>query len=92
MEDFITIAEFANIVSSLKDPKILVEVLAQTEAQKWQATMEEKMNSLEKNNTWVLSTLLKDHKPIGDKWVFSPKKNTQGQVVRHNARFMVDPT
>lgn len=36
----------------------------------------------------MLSKLLKDCKPIGDKCVFWPKKNTQGQVVHHKARFM----
>lgn len=67
LEDFVTIVEFANIVSSLKEPKTLVEILAKNEAQKWQATMEEEMNSFKKNNTWVLSKLSKDRKPIGDK-------------------------
>ncbi len=88
LEDFVTIAEFANIAIFFKDPKTLFEVLARNEAQKWQATMEEKKNSLKKNNTWVLSKLSKDCKCIGDKWVFWPKKNTQGQVVHHKARFV----
>jgi len=70
LEDFVTIVEFANIAIFFKDPKTLFEVLARNEAQKWQATMEEKKNSLKKNNTWVLSKLSKDCKCIGDKWVF----------------------
>jgi hypothetical protein len=32
--------------------------------------MEEEMNALKKNNTWVLSKLPKDCKAIGYNWVF----------------------
>jgi hypothetical protein len=50
--------------------------------------MEEEMNSLKGNNTWVLSKSSKDHKPNGCKWVFQTKKNAQGQVVHHIAKLM----
>jgi hypothetical protein len=35
--------------------------------EKWQAAMQEKMNAIQKNDTWELVTLPKGHKPIGVK-------------------------
>lgn len=40
-----------------EDPGTLAEALARDDAQKWQAAMEDEMNSLKENNTWVLSKL-----------------------------------
>lgn len=48
-----TLTQFANIVNSLEDLVIFTKALARDNAQKWKATMEEKMNFLKKNNTWI---------------------------------------
>jgi hypothetical protein len=47
------------------------------------------MESLKKNNTWVLSKLLENHKAIRCKWVFQTKKNVQGKIVHHKASWLV---
>jgi hypothetical protein len=46
------------------------------------------MSSLRKNNAWLLSKLLTNHKAIGCKWVFWTKRNVHGQIVHHKARFV----
>jgi len=53
LEDFMTLAQFANIVNSLEDVVIFTKALIKDNAQKWKATMEEKISFLIKNNTWI---------------------------------------
>ena len=45
--------------------------------------MEEEIQSIEKNYTWELTTLPKDNRAIGVKWVYKMKKNAHGEVERH---------
>ena len=37
---------------------------------------------------WTLTTLPAGHKPIGLKWVYKLKKNTEGDVIKHKARLV----
>jgi len=53
LEDFMTLAQFANIVNSSKDLVIVTEALTKDNTQKWKATMEENTSFLKKNNTWI---------------------------------------
>lgn len=50
--------------------------------------MEEEIQSIEKNNTWELTTLPKDHKAIGVKWVYKVKKNAYGEVQRYKTKLV----
>ena len=50
--------------------------------------MEKEIQSIEKNNTWELRTLPKDHRAIGVKWVYKTKKNAHGEVERYKARIV----
>ena len=50
--------------------------------------MEKEIQSIEKNNTWELRTLPKDHRAIGVKWVYKTKKNAHREVERYNTRLV----
>lgn len=50
--------------------------------------MDEEINAIEKNKTWELTTLSKEHAAIGVKWVFKTKKNAKGEVERYKARLV----
>ncbi|GJS97138.1 retrovirus-related pol polyprotein from transposon TNT 1-94 [Tanacetum coccineum] len=50
--------------------------------------IEEEINSIEKNNTWYLTTLLTVQKAIGDKWVYKARKNAKGELEKYKARLM----
>nr|GEV75486.1 copia-type polyprotein [Tanacetum cinerariifolium] len=50
--------------------------------------MEEEIKTIEKNDTWELTTLLKGQKAIGVKWVYKAKKNAKGKVEKYKARIM----
>ena len=55
----------------------------------WKEAMEEEISAIFKNKTW---TVVKPHgniKPIGVKWVFRVKKDSEGRILRHKARLVV---
>jgi hypothetical protein len=54
----------------------------------WEEAMNREIESIEKNRTWTLTTLPAGHKPIGLKWVYKLKKNSEGEVIKHKARLV----
>jgi Reverse transcriptase (RNA-dependent DNA polymerase) len=60
---------------------------AKTDSQ-WRKAMVEEISSIQKNGTWQLVSLPDNHKLIGLKWVFKLKKDTQGKIVKYNARLV----
>jgi len=57
--------------------------------EKWRNAMDEEIKAIEKNNTWELTTIPKEQKPIGVKWVFKTKKNAKGEIGRYKVRLVV---
>nr|GFC84681.1 retrovirus-related Pol polyprotein from transposon TNT 1-94 [Tanacetum cinerariifolium] len=58
-------------------PLVFEEVM---KIKKWRRAIEEEIKSIEKNDTWELTTLPKGQKAIGVKWVYKAKKNVKGEV------------
>ncbi|XP_070041429.1 uncharacterized protein [Nicotiana tomentosiformis] len=58
------------------------------EDKRWRQTMQEEIKSIEKNNTWELTTLPKGHRAIRVKWVYKAKKNADGDVERYKAQLV----
>jgi Reverse transcriptase (RNA-dependent DNA polymerase) len=54
----------------------------------WRKAMEEEISSIQENATWRLVDLPENLKPIGLKWVFKLKKDTQGRIIKHKARLV----
>lgn len=50
--------------------------------------MNEEVNSLMKNQTWVLCDLPKGRKAVGCKWLFKVKTNQKGEIDRYKARLV----
>nr|CAN69096.1 hypothetical protein VITISV_025437 [Vitis vinifera] len=55
------------------EPKTNQEAINSDEANQWVKVIQEKMDSLRKNETWELVTKPKDRKLVGSKWVFKRK-------------------
>jgi hypothetical protein len=56
--------------------------------QEWREAMDKEMQSIEKNSTWELVKLPEGKKPIGLKWVYKLKRNSDGEVVKYKARLV----
>ncbi|GJZ42978.1 ribonuclease H-like domain, reverse transcriptase, RNA-dependent DNA polymerase [Tanacetum coccineum] len=67
------------------DPKNYKEA---SNDQRWIEAMKVELDSINRNNTWKLTTLPKGHKAIGLKWVFKTKKDANGNTIKHKARFV----
>jgi hypothetical protein len=56
--------------------------------QEWIDAMDKEMQSILKNETWELVKLPTGKRPIGLKWVYKLKRNSEGEVVKHKARLV----
>ena len=54
----------------------------------WRATMEEEMHTLAENETWDLVDAPKGVKPIGCRWVYKVKYNTDASVNWYKAQLV----
>jgi len=67
------------------DSKTMKEGVDSEDGKLWKEAMVDEMTSLHKNEAWDLSELLAGRKPIGSKWVFKKKINTEGKVEKYKA-------
>ncbi|GJT03937.1 zinc finger, CCHC-type containing protein [Tanacetum coccineum] len=56
--------------------------------EKWIEAMEIELDSINKNNTWTLTTLPTNQKAIGLKWVFKTKRDAKGKIIKYKARLV----
>ncbi|RVX02654.1 Retrovirus-related Pol polyprotein from transposon TNT 1-94 [Vitis vinifera] len=59
------------------------------ENKRWRVAMQEELNMIDKNNTWELVDRPSHKKPIGVKWVYRTKLNSDGSINKHKARLVV---
>lgn len=50
--------------------------------------MNEEINSIIKNETWVLKSLPQGAKSIGVKWIYKTKFNERGEINKYKARLV----
>lgn len=51
--------------------------------------MEEELEALQSNETWVLDDLSQGRKAIRNKWVFQTKRGSDGRIQQYKARLVV---
>ena len=81
-------AEVSNenpIISNLPTPVSYKEAIKD---ENWRKAIKEEYDALKENDTWELSKLPPDRKPIGCKWVFKIKQNADGSIAKYKARLV----
>ncbi|POM71775.1 LOW QUALITY PROTEIN: Integrase catalytic core protein [Phytophthora palmivora] len=69
-------------------PKSYEETTTSADAKEWKKAIASELESLTANRTWKLVPRPTHQRPIGCRWVFTLKRNEEGDVIRHKARLM----
>ena len=72
-------------ISNMFVPKDIHEALGDPN---WKKAVWEEIQALEKNGTWDVVNLPKNHKIVGCKWVFTIKQKADGSIERYKARLV----
>jgi hypothetical protein len=84
-------AAFVSNITTTPDPTTFAEATSSDDAEEWQAAINDELKSIDDNKTWSIipkKEIPPDRRPIGCKWVFKKKFNTQGEVERYKARLV----
>jgi len=79
-------AYLANITTT-KEPHTYAQAILDPN---WQKAMDEEFFALQLNQTWTLTPLPVGQKPIGCKWVYKIKYNSDASVDRYKARLVTN--
>lgn len=66
-----------------ESPATVDEALSSEEREYWKSAMQAELNSLTKNGTWVLVDKPKHKNVIGCRWVFTVKRNSNGEIEKY---------
>jgi hypothetical protein len=73
------------IILTEDDPSIFEEAV---KSKKWRDAMNKEIEAIERNETWVLTTLPEGVNNIGVKWIFKTKLNESGEIDKCKARLV----
>ena len=77
-------AFLANI-SVVSEPKTFSQAVTD---QQWCKAMKHEISALEQNHTWSLVTLPSEKKPVGSRWIYKLKYNSESSIERYKARLV----
>ena len=76
---------FFTTIQNIKTPKNTKEALKNPN---WKQAMDDEMSALIQNQTWELVNLLYGKKPLGCRWVYTIKCNSNGSLEGYKARLV----
>ncbi|GKA08576.1 zinc finger, CCHC-type containing protein [Tanacetum coccineum] len=71
------------------DLKKFDEAMKSQDVAFWKEAINDEMDSIIGNNTWVLANLPLGYKPIGCKWIFKRKLKVDGTIKKFKARLVI---
>lgn len=83
------VTKFPYIFNVKDDPSTFDEAMRSHDAPFWNEVINDEMDSIMGNNTWILADLPPKCKPIGCKWIFKKKLRIDGTVEKFKARLVV---
>lgn len=88
-ERFGSLAESVALLAEDCEPITYEEALNGKDAQDWKEAMNEEMDSLLQNKTWILTELPPNKQALPNRWVFKIKRKANGEIDRYKARLVV---
>ncbi|KAI3701767.1 hypothetical protein L6452_27096 [Arctium lappa] len=82
-------SQFSYCYSIEEDPKSFDEAMKSQDIAFWKEAINDEMDSIMGNNTWVLSDLPAGCKPLGCKWIFKRKMKSDGSIDKFKARLVI---
>ncbi|GKE45242.1 zinc finger, CCHC-type containing protein, partial [Tanacetum coccineum] len=76
-------------VTEEDDPKTFDEAMKSQDVAFWKEAINDEMDSIMGNNTWVLADLPPGCKPLGCKWIFKRKLKVDGTIEKFKARLVI---
>ncbi|GKB92594.1 zinc finger, CCHC-type containing protein [Tanacetum coccineum] len=76
-------------VTEEDDPKTFDEAMKSHDVAFWKEAINDELDSLMGNNTWVLADLPPCCKPLGFKWIFKRKLKVDGTIEKFKARLVI---
>ena len=70
------------------EPLTFSETIKSSETLFWKEAIKAEINSITQNSTWTLVDLLPGAKPIGCKWIFKRKYNSDGSIEKYKVRLV----
>lgn len=77
-----------NMRECVSNPISADEALARRDGDRWRESMLKEYNALLANGTWILVDLPKGRRAIKSKWVFTIKRDKNGQIERYKSRLV----
>ena len=77
---------FMNTLSKVNDPKSFREA---AQCSHWLKAMNEELEALEENNTWIITELPEGKRAIGCKWLYTTKYDPQRKDTRYKSRLVI---
>ncbi|GKA56682.1 zinc finger, CCHC-type containing protein, partial [Tanacetum coccineum] len=71
------------------DPKTFYEAMKSQDVAFWKEAINDEMDFIMGNNTWVLTDLPPGCRPLGCKWIFKRKMKVDGTVEKFKARLVI---
>jgi len=81
--------EIPYVYSINSDPNSFKEVMDSQHTPFWKEVVQDEMDSIMENNTWVLVDLPPGCRPITSKWIFKMKKRVHGTIERSKSRLVI---
>ncbi|CAM8966649.1 unnamed protein product [Rhodiola kirilowii] len=78
---------YCHVIES--DPKTFDEAMKSQYVSFWKEVINDEMDSIIGNNTWILVDLPPAHKPLGNKWIFRKKMKVDGTIDKFKARLVI---
>ncbi|RVW90078.1 Retrovirus-related Pol polyprotein from transposon TNT 1-94 [Vitis vinifera] len=89
-DDYIVYLQECEVESGMMedDPINFQQAMKSSNSHKWIEAMNEEYKSMQDNKVWELVPLPVGTKPIGCKWIFKTKRDSNGNVERYKARLV----